>query len=1045
MQLLTTWLPLTNDYDNLGYDQVKFYNVNCSIASTGGKVSNKTFTFNGSNTYIYGDVELFSEMTFAAWVKFNGTGSYHIMDIRASSGETGYQPMYGGTGYGLQVYSSNGGSYTWSSSTCGFTTGVWYHLAVTITSSSATLYINGVSKGTASGAFGYNFGNRQMRIGTRCSGANWFNGNIQDVRVYSGVLEASEIAQLAKALVLHYDMDSCYEKVPCIQASGAQGIVLPYTPTSNDKISIKFSMTNTGVTSCLWCARGSTTSTNSLTAFYIANSGVRCDYGTNATMTSVGSLSVDDIHTLTMDKNKWYLDGTLKTTMTAQTFTAGGQIRLFSSYTNGETSGLGNYSYMKMYNFKCYDSKGELKLNLIPVIRSTDLVAGLYDTVSDTFYTSSTALLGYHPVEYIENTSVGPYINTGCPMNANMIVQTKVMPLGVTGGIILGNTERGDSSDWRLFNYSSNIYFDNGSSRINGSSFAANTAYEFELGNFYVKNLATGSNIISGSAVGAYEYSNPIYVNGISDSKNRWYYIKFYYGNRLYRDLIPAIRTTDSVAGLYDRVQDKFYTNAGSGSFSYYARNGLYKIYDKSGNGNNATLQTPSAFSLTNDTNSGMSALRNISGDPAARINVNINPSFIAGTGTICFWYKKDSTAMNYNGGNFLVATQNTSGSWLFATSGTSPFNSGSSFSTYYIDGVQGATTDITDTKWHHYAIVGVNLSSWSSFSMQAHGDTSWLWRGNISNFKIFNTSLSATDIQKEYDNCVKIYTGVSTQSGVTSYNGNKIYCNGVSYSDDFTVSQGGQLKLSYVSDGISKDAIRYDEPIILQRKQVEYIESSGTQYIILPVTAADDPDIEIKFRWLGNTSSSWTPIYGARGSSTATYIACFIDSSGNVSPNYAGFDPGTGSKAQVSSSDTKIRKFSTIKGNFYIDDKLCSTASTTNTLTGDSVKIALFAVNTTSSIDNRGALMRLYSCKIRSKGKLLYDLIPIKTTISGIGDVGGLYDCCTGKTYYSDSDSNFSVGPEVGKLTHISASVFTDDNLASVSSVNTNKLFYNK
>jgi hypothetical protein len=55
-------------------------------------------------------------------VNFAGNGPYHIIDCRSGSDEAGYQPAYAGPTYGLQVYNSSGGGYTWNSSTCGFTT-----------------------------------------------------------------------------------------------------------------------------------------------------------------------------------------------------------------------------------------------------------------------------------------------------------------------------------------------------------------------------------------------------------------------------------------------------------------------------------------------------------------------------------------------------------------------------------------------------------------------------------------------------------------------------------------------------------------------------------------------------------------------------------------------------------------------------------------------------------------------------------------------------------------------------------------------------------
>lgn len=171
-----------------------------NITTTTTNIGTSAISFNGSSSKIdYNYLPLTSNMTYVLWMKFNSTASAHIIDNRATSGETGYQPMYGGTTYGLQCHSSNGGSYTWSSATCGFTTGVWYHLAVVITPSNATLYINGVSKGTQSGTFGSEIGARLMRLGARCSNANWFNGVMSELRVYETALSASDILELYQA------------------------------------------------------------------------------------------------------------------------------------------------------------------------------------------------------------------------------------------------------------------------------------------------------------------------------------------------------------------------------------------------------------------------------------------------------------------------------------------------------------------------------------------------------------------------------------------------------------------------------------------------------------------------------------------------------------------------------------------------------------------------------------------------------------------------------------------------------------------------------
>jgi hypothetical protein len=173
-------------------------------------------------------------------------------------------------------------------------------------------------------------------------------------------------------------------------------------------------------------------------------------------------------------------------------------------------------------------------------------------------------------------------------------------------------------------------------------------------------------------------------------------------------------------------------------------------IGDGSGLGNDGALVLPEYYSFTQDSILGTGALYSAgNSDGSAYIKTNLNPSFIAGTGTICFWYKK-----NTGSAGFLVATPDPGSQthYLWANSpGEDPWNGGgASYSHWYIDGVQGKTP-VSDTDWHFYCIAGVNISGWTSFAIQRHGDGSWLYRGKIADFRVYNTVLDSNEIQTMY------------------------------------------------------------------------------------------------------------------------------------------------------------------------------------------------------------------------------------------------------------------------------------------------------
>ena len=55
--------------------------------------------------------------------------------------------------------------------------------------------------------------------------------------------------------------------------------------------------------------------------------------------------------------------------------------------------------------------------------------------------------------------------------------------------------------------------------------------------------------------------------NAISQAYTKIYYFQIYDNNTLIRDFIPARRNSDGVVGMYDTVEQRFYTNPGSTNF----------------------------------------------------------------------------------------------------------------------------------------------------------------------------------------------------------------------------------------------------------------------------------------------------------------------------------------------------------------------------------------------------------------------------------------------------------------------------------------------
>ena len=182
---------------------------------------------------------------------------------------------------------------------------------------------------------------------------------------------------------------------------------------------------------------------------------------------------------------------------------------------------------------------------------------------------NSTLPSGYIKLSYIESTGT-QYIKLDLPITKDTICRIKFNMTEITGHCIMGS-----SIPFRFFNAYAGAFLDwgrgYGGGRINGGSIKAGTLYDIEFGDFYVKNLDTGENIISGESWGdTIKYSSdPIMImkaNGTSEAKGKVYYAQVYETGTLVLDLLPCINPQGEI-GLYDLVKGKFHGNAGTGDF----------------------------------------------------------------------------------------------------------------------------------------------------------------------------------------------------------------------------------------------------------------------------------------------------------------------------------------------------------------------------------------------------------------------------------------------------------------------------------------------
>jgi hypothetical protein len=143
------------------------------------------------------------DFSIASWVYWNAATTWaRVFDF--GSGTSHYMMLTARAGSGKARFAMTVNGYSNEQiieSTAALPTGRWVHVAVTLSGGVGTLYVDGVAVGSNTGMFLAPFrlqSTGQNRIGrSQFSGDPYFNGRIDDFRIYRGALSASDVAALA--------------------------------------------------------------------------------------------------------------------------------------------------------------------------------------------------------------------------------------------------------------------------------------------------------------------------------------------------------------------------------------------------------------------------------------------------------------------------------------------------------------------------------------------------------------------------------------------------------------------------------------------------------------------------------------------------------------------------------------------------------------------------------------------------------------------------------------------------------------------------------
>lgn len=166
-------------------------------------------------------------------------------------------------------------------------------------------------------------------------------------------------------------------------------------------------------------------------------------------------------------------------------------------------------------------------------------------------------------LEYIESTGT-QYIDTGYVASENTKIVIKGAP-SATGALYCA-VSGAQRCGVYMFNGNIDMAF-------------GGTGYRSATKSVSYPETVTLQNgaLISSSGTHSFETQNafrasaalPLFREGETNSPGgRIYFVQIYEGDELVLDLVPAVRVRDNAIGLYDRVGEKLYTNAGTGQFT---------------------------------------------------------------------------------------------------------------------------------------------------------------------------------------------------------------------------------------------------------------------------------------------------------------------------------------------------------------------------------------------------------------------------------------------------------------------------------------------
>ena len=202
------------------------------------------------------------------------------------------------------------------------------------------------------------------------------------------------------------------------------------------------------------------------------------------------------------------------------------------------------------------------------------------------------------------------------------------------------------------------------------------------------------------------------------------------------------------------------------------------------------------------------------------------------------------------------------------------------------------------------------------------------------------------------------------------------------------------------------RSAIINSTPSLPYDAEVEYLKSSGTQYINTGIKPNKDTRVKIRYSFIKPTIL--LP-FGVRDSGNATNAKNGIFRT-HGDYNRVAFGNGNGTNSNIFGYNvaTTIYEVFFDKNNIYIDGDFIKTITTSNW--SSNFDFFLFGINDSGTFQSTySGTITIYSCKIWNDATLVRDYVPVR-----VGQVGYMYDKVSGNLFGNNGTGSFTIGNDI-------------------------------